>query len=125
MKFEQCRMRCTTVDSLEQQIAYFIRGLRPELGGKVLEQNPATVDLAYKIVEDNEYIMESSLAATSPAAKATIFASAIARTPTTIGWTRGNPAILKTIGPMTRTPATTTLPSSLVDSTARAPTPNS
>ena len=122
MEFEQCRMRCTTVDSPEQQITYFICSLRPELGAKVLEQKPATVDLAYKIVEDNEYIMESSPSATTPAAKATISASVIARTPTTTGWTRSNPSTPKTTGPTTPMPAATTLPSSSVDSTARATT---
>ncbi|XP_078435744.1 uncharacterized protein LOC144706597 [Wolffia australiana] len=59
VEFEEYRMRCKFVDSPQIQIAFFIHGLRQDLGTRVLEQNPATVDLAYSLVESNEFSTES------------------------------------------------------------------
>ncbi|XP_078443769.1 uncharacterized protein LOC144713142 [Wolffia australiana] len=123
IEFEQCRMRCTTVDRPEQEIAYFVHGLRPELGAKVLEQNPATVDLACKIVEDSEYIMENASSATTVTTRAATSTTPTTRAATSIGWTRTLPSVAKTSSPTTMTSDSTAPPCSSVDSTARAPVP--
>ena len=120
-------MRCRTVESPAQQIVYFVRGLKPELGAKVLELNPSTVDQAYRIVEDNEYILEEAATMTiSSAARTTTAIASAARTsmPTT-GLSRNVPPASK--GPDSAPPApamTTTTPTSSASTlalTARAP----
>ena len=126
-EFEECRMRCRTVESPEQQIVYFVRGLKPELGAKVLELNPMTVDQAYRIVEDNEYILEKAATMTiSSAARTTTTTASAARTSSTsTGWPRNPTPALRGAdtappAPATTTPTPTTSASTMA-STARAP----
>ena len=126
-EFEECRMRCRTVESPEQQIVYFVRGLKPELGAKVLELNPMTVDQAYRIVEDNEYILEKASTMTiSSAARTTTTAASAARTSSTsTGWPRNPTPALRGADTAPQAPATTTptptTSASTMASTARAP----
>ena len=120
-------MRCRTVESPEQQIVYFVRGLKLELGAKVLELNPSTVDQAYRIVEDNEYILKKAATMTISSAvrTTTVIASAARMSMPTTGWSRNVPPASK--GPDSAPPAlatTTTTPTtsaSTMASTARAP----
>ena len=126
-EFEECRMRCRTVESPEQQIVYFVRGLKPELGAKVLELNPMTVDQAYRIVEDNEYILEkaSTMTISSTARTTTTTASAARSSSTSAGWPRNPTPALRGAdtappAPATTTPTPTTSASTMA-STARAP----
>ena len=126
-EFEECRMRCRTVESPEQQIVYFVRGLKPELGAKVLELNPMTVDQAYRIVEDNEYILEKAATMTisSVVRTTTTTASATRTSSTSTGWPRNPTPALRGAdtappAPATTTPTPTTSASTMA-STARAP----
>ena len=120
-------MRCRTVESPEQQIVYFVRGLKPKIGAKVLELTPSMVDQAYRIVEDNEYILKKAATMTiSSAARSTMAVASAARTSAqTTGWSRNAPPTSK--GPDSAPPApatTTTTPTtstSTMASTARAP----
>ena len=68
-EFEECCMCCDFVKSQEIQIALFVHGLKPELGAKVLELSPTAVDQAYRLVENNEYILDKSSISTLPATK--------------------------------------------------------
>ncbi|XP_078445572.1 uncharacterized protein LOC144714667 [Wolffia australiana] len=102
-EFEQCRMRCTMVDRPEQQIAYFAHGLRPELGVKVLQQNPATIDLAYKLVEDSEYILENATSAVTTTSRATTSTAQTPGAATSTGWTRTTPSAVRAPSAMTTT----------------------
>ena len=129
-EFEECRMRCRTVESPEQQIVYFVRGLKPELGAKVLELNPTTVDQAYRIVEDNEYILEKAATMSiSTAAKTssttTTTTSATRAGSTSTGWSRNTASTAKAADATPPAPATTspgpTTSASTMASTARAP----
>ncbi|XP_078434339.1 uncharacterized protein LOC144705478 [Wolffia australiana] len=88
VEFEEYRMRCKFVDSPQIQIAFFIHGLRQDLGTRVLEQNPATVDLAYSLVESNEFSTESLAATALPAPRPASSTTSAAPSRTT--WTRSS-----------------------------------
>ncbi|XP_078431100.1 uncharacterized protein LOC144702945 [Wolffia australiana] len=101
VEFEEYRMRCKFVGSPQIQIAFFIHGLRQDLGTRVLEQNPATVDLAYSLVESNEFSTESLAATALPAPRPAT--STISAAPSRTTWTRSS-------GPSTRTTSTIPTP---------------
>ncbi|XP_078435016.1 uncharacterized protein LOC144706013 [Wolffia australiana] len=115
VEFEEYRMRCKFVDSPQIQIAFFIHGLRQDLGTRVLEQNPATVDLAYSLVESNEFSTESIAAAALPTPRPA--SSAISAAPSRTTWTRNS-------GSAPRTTSTTPTPTApAAPTTAPVPTP--
>ncbi|XP_078434877.1 uncharacterized protein LOC144705893 [Wolffia australiana] len=121
-EFEEYRMRCKFVESPQIQIAFFVHGLRTDLGVKVLEQNPSTVDLAYGLVESNEYSHDDSTPTSVVAPRVSSTSSTSSSTPRAAsGWTRGNPAPPRPTTPAP-TPAPAPAPSTpSVVSTARAP----
>ncbi|XP_078437281.1 uncharacterized protein LOC144707900 [Wolffia australiana] len=109
------RMRCKFVDSPQIQIAFFIHGLRQDLGTQVLEQNPATVDLAYSLVESNEFSTESLAATALPAPRPA--SSTISAAPSRTTWTRSS-------GPAPRMTSTTpTPPAQAAPATVPVPAP--
>ncbi|XP_078447377.1 uncharacterized protein LOC144716175 [Wolffia australiana] len=115
VEFEEYRMRCKFVDSPQIQIAFFIHRLRQDLGTRVLEQNPATVDLAYSLVESNEFSTESLAATALPAPRPASSTTSAAPSRTT--WTRSS-------GSAPRTTSTTPTPTApAAPTTAPVPTP--
>ncbi|XP_078447579.1 uncharacterized protein LOC144716327 [Wolffia australiana] len=115
VEFEEYRMRCKFVDSPQIQIAFFIHGLRQDLGTRVLEQNPATVDLAYSLVESNEFSTESLATTALPAPRPA--SSTISAAPSRTTWTRSS-------GSAPRTTSTTPTPTApAAPATAPVPTP--
>ncbi|XP_078444228.1 uncharacterized protein LOC144713508 [Wolffia australiana] len=115
VEFEEYRMRCKFVDSPQIQIAFFIHGLRQDLGTRVLEQNPTMVDLAYSLVESNKFSTESIAAAALPTPRPA--SSAISAAPSRTTWTRNS-------GSAPRTTSTTPIPTApAAPTTAPVPTP--
>ncbi|XP_078441520.1 uncharacterized protein LOC144711407 [Wolffia australiana] len=120
-EFEEYRMRCKFADSPQIQIAFFIHGLRPKLGARVLEQNLFTVDLAYSLVESNEFSHNKVVTTTPTTSRPTHSLTTSATTRTTGAWSRNS-----TIAPRPSTPPVTaaptpTPPTPSAISTARAP----
>ncbi|XP_078440850.1 zinc knuckle (CCHC-type) family protein [Wolffia australiana] len=114
-EFEEYRMRCKLVESPQIQIAFFVHGLRSDLGVRVLEQNPSTVDLAYSLVKSNEYSHDDTTPTTTIAPRVSNSSSSTSSTPRAApGGTRGAQAT-----PRPATPTPTPMPA-LVPSTPSA-----
>ncbi|XP_078446576.1 uncharacterized protein LOC144715514 [Wolffia australiana] len=120
-EFEEYRMRCKFVDSPQIQIAFFVHGLRPDLGARVLEQNPSTVDLAYTLIESNELSHAIVVSTTSSAPRPTHSTATPTMTRTTAAWSRSSTATPRpSASAVTPAPALTSSTPSAI-SMARAP----
>ncbi|XP_078434274.1 uncharacterized protein LOC144705461 [Wolffia australiana] len=120
--FEEYRMRCKFVDSPQVQIAFFVHGLRPDLGARVLEQNPPTADLAYSLVEGNELSHDDIVPPTTAAPRATqttTTTSSAARSSSS--WNQGSTTVHRPTAPTPTPVLTLAPPTPSAISTARGP----